>query len=159
MAVSVEGPGRLAHGHRDCGPRDRVWLAREPRAQATAAPHPFCIECGTVRDLTFPRAKSLGYYLSAVGRLSQYLERSMAHAKLAQVHRHLMASRLAARPEFEDSYGTPGQAQLEAYIHIVQSIRPDLEEDLILRLLPWTKRRQSTFGLHDESASVAAAHP
>ena len=155
-AVSGEPP---VHRHTDCGSRDRLWLAREPRSESTAAPHPFCIHCGTVKDLTLPRAKPLGYYLSGVAHLAEHLERSNLHAKLAQVHRHLMTSRLATRPEFEDPYGTPGQAQLETYVQVVHSVRPDLDEDMILRLLPWTKHRRSVFDSPDGSLSVAAAHP
>ncbi len=150
--------GSTPHAHRDCGSRDRVWLAREPRAEATAAPHPFCVGCGTVRDLTRPKAKPLGYFLSGVGHLAAYQERFNSEAKLVQVHRHLITSRLASRPEFEDPYGTPGPRQLETYVDVVRSIRPDLEEDLILRLLPGTKRRRS----ESDSTSAErrlAAHP
>ena len=159
MDASVVASGPFAHGHRDCGSRDRRWLPREPRAESTAAPHPFCIQCGTVKDLTLPRAKPLGYYLSGVAHLSEHLERSPLHPKLVQVHRHLITSRLAARPEFEDPYGTPGQAQLEAYVQVVHSVRPDLDEDLIFRLLPWTNHRRSVFDSPRGSSSIAAARP
>ena len=114
---------------------------------------------GPFKDLTLPRAKPLGYHLSGVAHLAEHLERSMLDAKFAQIHRHLITSRLAAQLEFEDPYGTPGEGQLEAYVHTIQSVRPDLEEDLIFRFLPWIIHHRSVFDSPDGSASVAAAHP
>lgn len=130
-----------SHSHRDCSGRERVWLEKEQRAAASATRHPFCVICGTVRDLGWPKAKPLGYYLNGVAALKEYLERSSPRQKLAQVQSHLITTRLAARPEFEDPYGTPGHAQLEAYINIVRSVRKDLDDELILRLLSGTRRR------------------
>jgi len=98
--------------------------------------HSYCLGCGTVRDLTWPRSRPLGYYLSAVDALKQYLDRSPLDRKLVQVQSHLIARRLSARREFEDPYGTPGQAQLDAYVDVVRSVRSDLDEELILRFLP-----------------------
>ena len=130
-----------SHSHRDCSGRERVWLEKEQRAAASATRHPFCVICGTVRDLGWPKAKPLGYYLNGVAALKEYLERSSPGPKLAQVQSHLITTRLAKRPEFEDPYGTPGHAQLEAYVDIVRSVRKDLDDELILRLLPGVRRR------------------
>ena len=130
-----------SHSHRDCSGRERVWLEKDRKAAASATRHPFCVICGTVRDLGWPKAKPLGYYLNGVAVLKEYLERSSPRQKLAQVQSHLITTRLAARPEFEDPYGTPGHAQLEAYVDIVRSVRKDLDDELILRLLPGVRRR------------------
>jgi hypothetical protein len=130
------------HGHRDCGARDRVWLNREYRAPATAARHPYCVVCGTVRSLSWPPARPLGFFQSGLAALKDYLERAGPGLKLAQVQSHLLANRLAARPEFEDPYGTPGEVQLHTYVEVVRSVRPDLDEELILRLLPGVRRRR-----------------
>lgn len=124
------------HEHVDCGHRERVWLPKEVRAEATLARHPFCVECGTVKNLSLPRGRPIGHYLSGLAGLRAYLERSSDHAKLAQVQSHLIAGRMLARKEFEDPYGTPGEAQLSAYVDIVRSVRPELEQELILKLLP-----------------------
>ena len=125
-----------AHTHSDCSNRDRVWLEKEPNATATMVKHPYCVACGTVRDLTWPRSRALGYYLSGIEALKEYLARSPSNYKLVQAQSHLIASRMATRREFEDPYGTPGQAQLDAYVDVVRSVRSDLDEELILRLLP-----------------------
>ncbi len=132
------------HAHEECGSRERLWLDRERRSPASAALHPYCIACGTVKDLTLPRARPLGFYLAGLAHLRDCLERSTLHTKLAQVQTHLIAQRLAASGEFDDPYGTPGRRQLEAYADAVRAVRPDLDEDLILRMLPMIRRRTHT---------------
>jgi len=144
--VSEQGPPANApdagHGHRDCGTRERVWLERELRTPASAARHPYCVVCGTIRSLTWPRARPLGFFESGLATLKDHLERTHPGPKLAQVQSHLLARRLTARPEFEDPYGTPGDMQLHAYVEVVRSVRPDLDEELIVRLLPGVRRRR-----------------
>jgi|GEM_PF-1030773 len=130
------------HTHQDSGGREAVWLAKEPEESASVARHPFCVVCGTVRNLSLPKAHPLGYYLSGLAALKEHLEHAPLRPKLAQVQTHLIASRLASRPEFEDSYGTPGRAQLHAYVDVIRSIRADLEEELILWLLPGVRARR-----------------
>lgn len=126
----------MVHDHRDCAVRDRVWLTKDRGSSASATQHPYCLGCGTVRDLTWPRARPLGYYMNGVAALKEYLDHGRMWPKLAQVQTRLISIRLASRHEFDDPYGTPGQRQLDVYTEIVRSIRPDLDEDLILRLLP-----------------------
>ena len=134
-------PDGSPHSHNECGHGERVWLERERNSTASVALHPFCLGCGTVRYLALPRAKPLRYYLTGLEALKEYLDHAPLRPKLAQVHRHLIAEQLAGRPEFEDPYGTPGQVQLDAYVAIVRSVRSDLDEELILRLLPGSRRR------------------
>lgn len=130
------------HAHQDCTSRERVWLAKERLASASAARHPYCVACGTIRNLTWPRARPIGYFLAGVGALKGYLDHTSLQPKLAQVHTHLVASRLAACREFEDPYGTPGQVQLDTYVDVIRSIRSDLDAELILRLLPGPRERR-----------------
>jgi len=60
---------------------------------------------------------------------------------------HLMGEQPAGRPVFKDSSGAPDQIPVRA--HVVPPLRSDLEEDLILRLLPGSPlrhRREATRG-------------
>ncbi len=131
---------RMPHQHRDCGAKERVWLAKDGGSSASAARHPYCLGCGTVRNLTWPKAKPIGYFLSGVAALKEYLDRSSTYAKLARVQGHLITTRLAARAEFEDPYGVSGQVQMDAYMSVVRALRPDLDEELLLRLLPHPRK-------------------
>ena len=78
----------------------------------------------------------MGYYQKGISNLKAYLERSPEHAKLVRVQSHLIANRLASRPEFKNPGSVPGSTQRAAYVMVVQSVRPDLDQHLILRLLP-----------------------
>ncbi len=128
------------HEHRECGARERLWLPKEYDEAASSSRHPFCIHCGTIKNLAPPRGRPLGYYLNGVAHLKEHLAHSAVYGKLAQVQSHLIAERIMARPEFEDPYGTPGRAQLRAYVEVIQSVRPELEEELLVRLLPGPRR-------------------
>ncbi len=81
------------------------------------------------------------------------------HDKLAQVQSHLIAQRLKTRTEFEDPYGTPGHVQMQTYVSAVLSVRPDLDEELILRMLPDRRKRRKTPGSQNTIEQSAAAHP
>lgn len=120
-----------------------MWLPKFHEGSASATRHPFCVGCGTVRNLALPRAMSLAYYLNSLARLKDYLDHSPLQPRLVQVQSHLIAERLTARPEFEDPYGTQGQAQVDAYVFVVQSVRPDLDEELLLRVLRLNQRRKA----------------
>lgn len=145
--------------HSDCGTRERLWLPANHDAAATATRHPFCLDCGTVRDLTLPHAKPLGYYLDGLANLKESLEHSATYDKLVQVQTHLIAQRLRTRSEFEDPYGTPGGVQLETYVKTVLTIRPDLDEDLILRMLPDRRRNRKPPGSQVSTEQCEIAHP
>ena len=159
-----EGAPRLSgsatgHAHEECGSRERLWLDRERRSPASAALHPYCVRCGTVKDLTLPRARPFGFYLAGLGRLREVLERSLIHPKLAQVQGRLIAQRMAASGEFDDPYGTPGRRQLEAYAEAVRAVRPDLDEELVLRMLPALRAKRIHTALKAMQGDANAAHP
>ena len=82
------------------------------------------------------QAQPLGYYQKGISNLKAYLEGSPDHAKLVRVQSHLISNRLASRPEFKDPRRVWGVDQRAAYVEVVRSVRPDLDEELILRLLP-----------------------
>ena len=128
-------------------------------ATATTTRHPFCIECGTVKNLTMPHAKPLGYYLDGLANLKESLEHSATYDRLVQVQTHLIAQRLKTRPEFEDPYGTPGSVQLDTYIRAILAVRPDLDEDLILRMLPDRRRHRRSSNPQKSSEQCESAHP
>lgn len=151
--------GAPEHVHSDCGSRERLWLPADHREAATAARHPFCLECGTVKNITMPQAKPLGYYLDGLANLKESLEHSATYDRLVQVQTHLISQRLRARSEFEDPYGTPGGVQLDTYVNTVLAIRPDLDEDLILRMLPDRRRHRKPTSSQSANEQCEVAHP
>ncbi len=88
-----------------------------------------------------PTAKRLGFYLTGLTSLKACLERRSDYAKMTQSQSRLMTKALEGLKDFEDPYGMSLEAQARLYLQAVQGVRPDLDEELILRLLPITRRR------------------
>jgi hypothetical protein len=102
-------------------------------------PHTFCVSCGKVRTLDGPTARSLGFYLSGLSALKEHLKRSTHRFKMTQTQSRLISKDLEQLTEFEDAYGLALGAQIHLYLEAVRRIRPDLEQELVLRLLPKLK--------------------
>ncbi len=102
-------------------------------------PHLFCVTCGKVKTLDGPKARALGYFLSGLSALKEHLERDVQRFKLTQTQSRLISKELERFGEFEDTYGLALGAQIRLYLDAVHRVRPDLEEELVIRLLPKLK--------------------
>lgn len=120
-------------------------------------PHSFCVTCGKVRTLDGPTARALGFYLSGLSALKEHLGQSTHRFKMTQTQTRLISKDLERVQEFEDTYGLGLGAQVRLYLEAVQRVRPDLEEELVLRLLPKLKRssRRPLFTLATRSPADA----
>ncbi len=140
IEVEEYRPEAEVHEHVDCPPHDRRWLESHLEQAATMRPHAFCVECGKVKNMVGGRAKKIGFYLSGLSTLKEYLERGK-RVKLTQSQSHLIAKSLMELKEFEDRYGMSLDVQLRLYVEAVRRVRPDLDDELILRLLPKVRKR------------------
>lgn len=131
----------IRHEHVDCPPDQRKWLERRLNQAATLRPHSFCVTCGRVKNTFGPKARKLGFYLSGLSALKEYLERSAKYGKMTQSQSRLIAKALEGLDEFEDSYGLRLEVQKQLYLQAVKMIRPDLDDELVVRLLPKVRRR------------------
>lgn len=131
------------HEHRDCPTDRRVWLEQEAEQASKMRLHPFCVDCGAVRVMGVARAKALGFYHGALSHLKAYLDRSQEYPKLTQVQTHLISTKLAEIGGFADPYSLGFRTQLQMFVAAVQSIRPDLDEELITRMLPHERKAPS----------------
>ncbi len=131
----------VEHEHIDCSPDQRKWLERRLDQAATMRPHAYCLACGKVKNLDGPRAKKAGFYLSGLSALKEYLERSAVYGKMTQSQSRLITKTLEGLKEFEDSYGLRLEVQAQLYLEAVKGVRPDLDDELVLRLLPKVRRR------------------
>ncbi|MFQ5883455.1 MAG: hypothetical protein ACE5I9_13465, partial [Candidatus Methylomirabilales bacterium] len=104
MVLGGGGVGGEGHQHVDCPPGQRRWLERRLDQAATMRPHVFCLTCGKVKNLDGPRARRLGFYLSGLAALREYLGRSPKYEKMTQSQGRLIAKSLEGLTEFEDSY-------------------------------------------------------
>ncbi len=107
-------------------------------------PHAFCVTCGKVKTLDGPRARALGFFRSGLSALKEHLERDVQRFKLTQTQSRLISKDLERFGEFEDTYGLTLGTQIRLYLDAVHRVRPDLEEELVIRLLPKLKPTSET---------------
>ena len=136
-----ERSGAESHKHVDSRADQRKWLESRPDEAATMQLHAYCLTCGRVKTMARPTAKRLGFYLTGLTSLKACLERRSDYAKMTQSQSRLVTKALEGLKDFEDPYGMSLEAQTRLYLQAVQGIRPDLDEELVLRLLPITRRR------------------
>lgn len=150
MVIREESAGTEGHQHVDCPPGQRRWLERKLGQAATMRPHVFCVTCGKLKNLNGPKARRLGFYLSGLSALRAYLGRSPEHGKMTQSQSRLITKSLEGLTAFEDSYDLDQDIQGRIYLEAVKGVRPDLEEELVLRLLPKVRRktRKPLFWIH-----------
>ncbi len=129
------------HEHRSAPAKGRLWLEAIPDQAATMRLHPYCVECGAVRSMSPAQGRPLGTFLQAIANLKIQLEDNPRYPKLAQVHSHLIAKALESIPSFGDPYSMPLETQWTLFVEAVRRYRPDLDEDLLSRVLPRELKR------------------
>jgi hypothetical protein len=129
------------HDHVDCPPDWREWLERRIGQTATMEPHPYCLVCGKVKNVDGPRARKLGFYLSGLSSLKEHLAAGARYGKMTQSQSRLITKALEELDDFEDSYGLSLEVQTRLYVEAVRRVRPDLDDDLVLRWLPRLRGR------------------
>ena len=56
--------------HESCGAEEKVWLPYEFVGRSKGLkPHPYCIHCGVVKNISPDRAKPLGYYVNELAKM------------------------------------------------------------------------------------------
>ncbi len=129
------------HKHLDCPPNQRKWLERRLEQAATMRPHYYCLTCGKVKNIDGPRARKLGFYFSGLSALKQVLEGSAKYEKMTQSQSRLITKAMEGLAEFEDSYGMSLEGQMRLYLEVVKKVRPELDDELVLSLLPKMRKR------------------
>ena len=98
------------HQHQSCGKEQRAWF---PLPTGGMAPHPWCVRCGAVKNLTDDRAKKLGYWINIMAEISDYY-------KISKAQRRLAAMKLQSYDGFEDAYAMTGEAQRKIFVQIIK---------------------------------------
>ena len=100
--------------HESCGRECRVWLPIE-NVFSDIVPHPWCKNCGVIKNISDDRPKELGYWINILSRISnQY--------KLKKVQTRLVSKYLESNNNFNDLYGITGSAQKKEFIRAISSI-------------------------------------
>jgi hypothetical protein len=99
--------------HKDCGTKEKEWLPyfHEGRFRGLK-PHPYCAECGMVKNLSSERPRQIGYFINLISEIGK-------RYKIAQVQVRLMVREME-RQGLEDSYGMDRQQQKELFREIAK---------------------------------------
>ncbi len=134
----------VEHKHEDCPYTEMEWLPpSSPKVERVPVQHkPYCEQCGLVKNIGSDRARKLGYFATALGRLRSMMDREhdrsvYSLAKLTEAQVHLIMKRLEAVEGFEDPYAMTFSAQLDIFDRAVRGVRPDVPravlEDILAR--------------------------
>ena len=80
--------------------------------------HPYCNNCGTLKNVSSDRGKKISYFVIALSRLRKILERKGYRVSEAQIR--LIVKELSETDGFEDIWWITFSKQKEIFIQIVR---------------------------------------
>jgi len=99
--------------HKSCSHEENIWLPRENNPGSDAALHPWCLNCGLIKNISDDRPKEFGYWMNILSRISH-------HFSMTQCQKRLITKELQSCEEFEDLYGITGSSQKEMFVRTLQ---------------------------------------
>jgi hypothetical protein len=113
--------------HKNCGTTEKVWLPYSYNGMERGLkPHPYCTECGLVKNLSSARPRQMGYFINLISELGR-------HHKIAQVQVRLMVLEMQ-RQGLADSYGMDRQQQEKLFV-VIATRCLNIPERVIARIL------------------------
>ena len=97
--------------HKISGSREKIWLPYyfEGRERGLK-PHPYCIECGLIKNLSSDRPRSIGYFMNLIAELGE-------HHKIVKIQTRLIALEME-RLTRDDRFGMDRQQQEDLFVEI-----------------------------------------
>jgi hypothetical protein len=101
--------------HKISGSREKIWLTYyfEGRDRGLK-PHPYCIECGLIKNLSSEKPLSIGYFMNVIAELG------IRH-KIAQIQTRLIAQEME-RLALDDKFGMDRKQQEDLFVEITTRI-------------------------------------
>jgi len=101
--------------HKLSGSKEKIWLPYyfEGRERGLK-PHPYCTECGLVKNLSSDRPRSIGFFMNLIADLGK-------RHKIAKTQVRLIALEME-RLALDDSFGMDRKQQEELFVDIVVRI-------------------------------------
>ncbi|MEA2052416.1 MAG: hypothetical protein U9O90_06305 [Euryarchaeota archaeon] len=95
--------------HESCGVTENIWLPYKYEGRSRGLkPHPYCIHCGMVKNISTDRAKPVGYYTNRLARMS-----------ITKVQMRLIVKELECIC-FDDPYSLTRSDQEKVFNQVVQ---------------------------------------
>ncbi|OYT28647.1 hypothetical protein B6U98_04280 [Thermoplasmatales archaeon ex4572_165] len=99
--------------HSVCGRENRVWLPTTKPRYGSIEKHPWCLNCGLVKNISDDQPKSIGYWMNLLSIIS-------TDHDLKQVQKRLIAKEIEDSDIFHDSFGSFGSDQKKTFIGILK---------------------------------------
>jgi hypothetical protein len=113
--------------HKSCGNAEKVWLPYVFMGRECGyKPHPYCTECGAVKNLSSQRPREIGFYVNLVVALSKSY-------RIAQVQMRLIALEMEML-ELDDKYALDRLQQEKLFVKIIRKF-VNVPENALFSLL------------------------
>lgn len=113
--------------HKSCGNVEKVWLPYVFMGRECGLkPHPYCAECGVVKNLSSERPRGIGFYVNVIVALSKSY-------RIAQVQMRLISLEMEGL-ELDDHYALDRHQQEKLFLDIVKKY-VNVPESTLLSLL------------------------
>jgi hypothetical protein len=102
--------------HIDCGSNEKVWLPYMMKEHHMGLKiHPFCIRCGTIKNIGSDRAIGRGYFINVISRIERHL-----NLPGSSIRMRLIAKDLEKIDDFDDTYSMSRYSQDKVFISLVK---------------------------------------
>jgi hypothetical protein len=133
-SITVGERANMMCSHISCAKSKTVWLSLVTHMGfiAHTKKHPYCEKCGTVKNIGYEKARSIGFYTGVLTSIREYVnKRQRIMPKFTQTQVRLIAKELESSDLFFDTYGANFDIQKHKFIEKVRKHRPDLTEKFI----------------------------
>ena len=119
--------------HISCKREQKVWLNKKiennyfKKTSSTGISdvvlHPYCIFCGSIKNITDDRPKKIGYWINILSRITR-------EYKISKIQERLVIKDLEKNDYFDDLYSIKGSEQKEIFIKTIRKYYKLSEETL-----------------------------
>ena len=101
--------------HKISGSREKIWLSYyfEGRERGLK-PHPYCIDCGLIKNLSSDKPRSLGYFMNLIAELGKRHRITNIQIRLITLEMERLA--------LDDKFGMDRQQQEDLFVEITTKI-------------------------------------
>ena len=98
--------------HHTCKKNDYVWFPITSENATDVQKHPWCLKCGTLKNLSEDQPKKLGHWMNLLGQISEELH-------LTQCQKRLISKELSRCDYLQDTFGAFKSSQEKVFWSIV----------------------------------------
>jgi len=119
--------------HISCNREQRIWLNKKvennyfKKTSSTGITdvtmHPYCIFCGSIKNISDDRPKKLGHWINILSKISK-------EYKISKIQKRLVIKELGKNDYFDDFYSITGSEQKEIFVKTIRKYCKISEETI-----------------------------